>query len=280
MKKIIATALLFVAGMTSTAHASFISGTQTLTNGNTVALQGLEWMPLTYTAGLSRNYVESATGWTDRFNNSWQASDWRYATRAETAALINSLWGGVFDEWSKDNGVGALWFINTFGGLAFDTGYGTGRNDIKSNAFNWQNFDYSSFLFGAQYECDAQPDSTCLGRVAAGDNYQLSITSYNLQQAAFVQAYQANSGLLGLLGEKLGGDFSLTSDNLIEASSFGRDDMGSLLVRAVPLPPQQVPAPAVISWLGFGLCALAVARRRNIARKAQPACAGWPTGQR
>ena len=266
MKKIIATALLFVAGMTSTAHASFISGSQTLANGKTVALQGLEWMPLSYTAGFSRNYIESTNGWTDRFDNKWSASDWRYATRTETAALINSLWDGVFDTWSKDNSIGALWFLNKFGGLGFDSGYGTGRNDVKSNGFNWQNYEYTNFLFGAQNACDPQPGTACLGRVAAGENYQLSITAYNIKQAAFMQSYQANSGALGFFAEELGGDFAISSVNQFVAGRFGADDAGSLLVRTAPLPPQQVPTPGIISLLGLSLLALVSSRRRKTIR--------------
>lgn len=264
MKKIIATALLFAAGTTLNAHAAFISGNQTLTNGNTVALQGLEWMPLTHTAGLSRNYVSSATGWTDSFNNSWSASDWRYATREETETLINSLWDGVYNEWSKENAIGALWFINAFGGLAHDTGYGPSRIDNKSSAFNWQNYDYTNFLFGAPNECAAEPGSACVGRVAAGESYQLSISSYNIKQAAFMQAYQANDGALGFFSEHLGGNFGISTDNLFELGTYSNDIAGSLLVRTAPLPPQQVPVPGNLGLLGLGLLAVALARRRHI----------------
>ncbi|HFG2245911.1 TPA: hypothetical protein ACGF9S_003386 [Vibrio cholerae] len=144
MKKLFAAALLLTAGFSMSAHAGFISGPKTFDGGKSVDLQGLEWMPLTYTAGLSRNQVEAAGGFTDRFGGVWNAGVWRYATRNETETLLGSLWGGRFNGWSHDNFAGAAIFLQWYGAL------------YKDN-----NLSGSQFIFGADGECYPAMARTC-----------------------------------------------------------------------------------------------------------------------
>lgn len=126
----------------SSAHAGFISGDHILSNGKSVELQNLEWMPLTYTQGLSRWDVED--GFTDRMGNSWSASDWRYATRDETEKLIGSLWGGI-RQLDESNFAGADWFLSNFGTF----------------------YNYSArFFFGADGDCDSVRSMSCIGEVS------------------------------------------------------------------------------------------------------------------
>lgn len=110
MQNFLIPTLLLAGCLSASANATFISGNKYLSNGSKVALQNLEWMPLTYTAGLTRVDIED--GFTDRFGNTWGADEWRYATKDETETLILSLWDKEFDGWSRGNAVGAWWFLD------------------------------------------------------------------------------------------------------------------------------------------------------------------------
>ncbi len=268
MTKIITAALLFTASITINAHAGFISGSQTLSNGNAVALQGLEWMPFTYTAGFSRDYVSSTSGWTDRFNNTWSSNDWRYATRTETETLINSLWGGVFDGYSSDNAIGAEWFIRTFGGLAYDTGFGNSRQDGKYTDIGtgYKNLDSSSFFFGQISECTSQKSVGCYGYVVHATNFDRGdITGQRVKPLGSAVAYQNNSGALGFFGDSYGGNFGLTPQNMLINNNNITNSRGSMLVRTSQAPISTVPTPSPITLLALGLIGLVWARRAKTA---------------
>jgi len=86
---------IFVIALSFNAHASIISGDHTTAGGKTVNLQGLEWLSFDHTMGLSRTTIEGASGWTDNYATTYDADSWRYATRAETSALLQSLWDGT-----------------------------------------------------------------------------------------------------------------------------------------------------------------------------------------
>lgn len=137
----------FVLAMSAAnSHAGFISGTHILSNGKSVELQNLEWMPLTATQGISRLDIED--GFIDRMGSLWSASDWRYATRNETEKLLGSLWGGS-NQLDESNFAGADWFLTHFG--------------IFHN--------YSaSFFFGADGDCDFQSTMSCIGEVSISYN--------------------------------------------------------------------------------------------------------------
>ncbi len=262
MKKIIATSLLMAAGITMNAHAGYISGSHTLTNGKTVALQGLEWMPLTHTAGLSRIDIED--GFTDRFGKTWEAGAWTYATRAQTETLLSSLWDQTYSGWSNGNASGVQWFISNFGGLAYDQNYGNTRIDGKINNANYKNLDYTSFIFGAATECHVRTDLTCLTFMQFVENSTYSFKSINVKSGDLEVGYASNTGAAGLLdawyGLKGVSNFGFAQFKTNEAYK----ETGSLLVRQTTVtPPVTVNAPTSLSVLAIGLLSLLLRRRRT-----------------
>ncbi|MDO6762301.1 PEP-CTERM sorting domain-containing protein [Agarivorans sp. 1_MG-2023] len=239
-----------------TANATFISGDYTLENGKEVALQGLEWMPLTYSQSYSRLYVEADGGWTDRFGNQWQANDWRYATRNETATLLNSLWGGVYLGFSNDNFIGASWFINYFGGLGMDTSFGLNRVDLKLNNSTWDNYDVSQFLFGKDWECSDELRLSCIGEAAAADGFYRSLATKNIH-TGYKDYMQARTPL-GYFDSRSGVDAGLNSDNRVRGKSNSSSMLGSLLVRQPTI--VEVPEPSSLGLLMVSLFGLLVRR--------------------
>ena len=121
------------------ADASILSGPQSTSGGKAVDLQGLEWMSLDHTAGLSREDVE--LGFTDRYDTVWGAGEWIYASRKQTEAMLGSLWGGTYNGHSADNADGAEWFLDHFGGLAYDDGYGEDRISRAWSNDNWTEYE-------------------------------------------------------------------------------------------------------------------------------------------
>jgi hypothetical protein len=245
------------------AHAGFIAGNPLFANGKTVSLQGLEWMPLTYTAGLSRSDIED--GFTDRFNGVWSANDWRYATRAETETLFGSLWDQTYDGWSKTNHAGASWFLSTFGGLMFDSSYGNSRIDGQySNNADWLRIDGSLMFFGSNGECHANTINSCYGSIYAADNYFFSdLSEFNVKTRINEVSYLMGSGSLGWFNESYGGNHGIVTNNVAIRKNTTSPDFGSLLVRTPPNA-ATVSAPAAISLLALGLCGLALRRRRTV----------------
>lgn len=252
IKKITLALCLFAS---SVCHAAFISGNHTLSNGKSVALQGLEWMPLTYTSNMSRLDIED--GFTDHFGNLWAVGDWQYATRAQTETLINSLWGGVYDGWSNDNYIGASWFLNHFGGLAFDTGSGPGRVAGTLSAAPYTNLDRSDFFFGQDGECN--PARSCLGSISTFDNHDAVLNNFNMSTGQY-DTYTANSGAAGLIEDKFGSDVGRTGFNGVLFKFIGDTTVGSLLVRQANTT-TPVPAPSVLTLLGLALFTIAVRRK-------------------
>lgn len=264
MKTLLSAVLFCCLGVSMPAQAGFISGNHLLANGKTVALQGLEWMPLTYTAGLSRRDVED--GFTDRFNGVWSASDWRYATRAETETLLGSLWDETYDGWSKTNHVGASWFLSAFGGLMFDSNYGSSRIDGQySNNADWLRIDGTLMYFGNNGECHANANNTCYGAIYAADNYFFSdLTALNVKTNTHGVSYVMGSGSVGWFNDYYGGKHGIVTHNYAIQKSNTAADFGSLLVRTMRNnEPVAVSAPTAISLLGLGLCGLAMRRRRK-----------------
>ena len=235
MKKILAVAAILAVGVSMSAQAGLISGEHLLSNGNTVALQGLEWMPLTYTVSMSRNDIED--GFTDRFGGRWNAGEWRYASRVETATLLRSLWDHQSNGWSAANFVGLTWFKTNLALLGYDTGFGGERVDREGTGGH----DWSDFAYGDTGECGV--GRTCKGHVAVNnDTGWLNRTH-------------------GLSGSELNVS-ALTN-------SYRLSDFGSLLVRSTSSVPTPVPAPTAISLLGLGLCALTLRRRRKASESTQ-----------
>ncbi|WP_411991385.1 PEP-CTERM sorting domain-containing protein [Agarivorans sp. DSG3-1] len=225
-----------------TANATFISGDYTLENGKEVALQGLEWMPLTYSQSYSRLYVE--------------ADDWRYATRSETATLLNSLWGGVYLGFSNDNFIGASWFINYFGGLGMDTSFGLNRVDLKLNNSTWDNYDVSQFFFGKDKECSDELRLSCIGEAASADGFYRSLATKNIHTG--YKGYMQARTPLGYFDSRSGVDAGLNNDNRVRGKSNSSSMLGSLLVRQPTI--VEVPEPGSLGLLMVSLFGLLVRR--------------------
>lgn len=104
--------------------AASIVGPSSTSLGKSVNLGGLEWLELTATENLLRSQVAADAG-------GFISAGWRYATRSETEALLDSLWAGTSEEQSADNFDGARWFFDHFGigsalGAGLSPGYSSG----------------------------------------------------------------------------------------------------------------------------------------------------------
>ncbi|MER2491115.1 PEP-CTERM sorting domain-containing protein [Catenovulum sediminis] len=244
-------------GASFTANAGLISGDHTTAGGKTVALQGLEWMSLDHTAGLSRDDIED--GFTDNYGTTWAAGEWEYATREQTETLLGSLWGGVYSGWSSDNHDGASWFITNFGGLFWDTWSGTTRTDGKFNSDVWANLDRTFFIFGAGTECGATTDYSCRGDVRAGkllDGDMVATHVVTLATEISTTGVTPGAGVeVGYFDEWNGIDAGYDSWNSTFPNNLAFFHTGSLLVRAV-----NVPEPSTIAIFALGMIGLASRR--------------------
>ena len=157
MKKIISLLIVLVNSCISHSIASTVIDTQYTNDGKLVELNGLEWLSLDQTAGLSRLTVQ------DNLNNNIYGSGWRYATRTEVENLLDSLWGGTTEGWSIDNYDGAKWFGSTFNWLGSAT-------DSEGNTTS-----ESHFFFGNITDCGGLSDS-CIGSVRINE-YEINPNS-------------------------------------------------------------------------------------------------------
>jgi hypothetical protein len=219
-------AALVLATCALPSYAGLISGGHTLSTGKTVALQGLEWMPLTYTAGLSRLDIEF--GFTDRFGNTWGASDWRYATRQETATLLQSLWGGTHYGWHANNSQGALWFKTMFGMLAYDTWAGAQHTDLTYTNAIVQGSDWTYFIYGSVGECSNDEKITCIGELSYFENVNNSLVSTNVVTGIAETVYIPNSGAAAYFPNQ---DLTAHPYPLMWQNKYKFEHQGSLLVR-------------------------------------------------
>jgi|TARA_R110002060_G_scaffold77607_2_gene89285 hypothetical protein len=210
-----------------TANAGLISGNQLTFNGRSPELQGLEWLSLDYTKGLSRNEIEN--GFTDNYNNTWDSNEWRYATRHETETLISSLWGGNFNGWSEDNADGAKWFLEHFGLLS--PNHNNGQGDFPNSGL-------SIFLFGDNDECFSGTDISCIGDIQYTDSFLGEYVTWEIikdQGTITGQEYRNNTTFvptsLGRFDELYGLNANINDVNFIHPKSSSLLSQGSLLVR-------------------------------------------------
>ncbi len=260
---LIGTALTFAA-FTNVANAGLISGSHTTDGGKTVDLQGLDWLSFEHTAGLSRNDVES--GFTDTYGTSWDANYWRYATRSETEILLGSLWDQKWDGWSGSNFDGANWFLSAFSGLGYDTGYGTSRVDGKRNDSAFTNHDYTNFFFGADKECNDDTSVGCFGQVAATEQFNSTIESFDVTEMRSYNSYCNYCGdtVAGHFMDQLGLNSGRTDSNATQSKGRLGQDWGSLLVKNnLPTPNSgstSVPEPSTLAIFALGIMGLASRR--------------------
>ena len=205
-------------------NASVISGDLYTDDGKLVELQGLEWLSLEHTSGMSVEDI--ANGFTDSYGNTWQSGHWRHASRIETEILLASLWGGVYEGVSSDNGDGADFFIDNFGGLTYEERYG--QRLSNSDLTNW---DFSGFFFGEVGECLVAM-TYCYGQISAFDNAAFDINATNVLTSLNEIAYTANSGKGGIFNEYYGADFGLFNANQYLSADHSDFNIGHLLVRS------------------------------------------------
>ena len=255
-----AIAASLLSSVSSFANAGIISGLQKTDLGKNVDLQGMEWLSLEHTAGLSRFDIEN--GFTDRYGQVWAAGEWRYATRNQTELLLNSLWGQTWDGWSSDNVDGVNWFLEQFGGLAYDEGFGKERINKNSDSTDWLSYDYSWFNFGLENECSSISLSTCYGSIGVGTitdtSRYASATNIKTQDI-----YTYNSGeRVGYISDRRGADMGNDQLNSSHKKSRTGQYLGNLLVRNSPIAEVTEPSTFVI----FALSLLGILSRRKGAR--------------
>jgi len=256
---ILAALILMVSGQVG---AAIISGTYFTEDNKKVDLQGLEWLSLDHTAGLSRTYIESDEGWTDQFGNSYSANEWRYATRVETETLLNSLWDQKYSGFSLSNYDGSSWFRENFEFIFHDTGYGEDRID-GSQFYEPEKLteDAAGFYFGDLFECSVSETYSCYGLVVEYTSESgYTFNTVDVHDRVRVELTVEAGGTFGAFYESYGIDSSMYNDeyngNSRQGHTNGRQNVGSLLVRDIPKPPSPVPAPAAIWLFGTGILGL------------------------
>ncbi|REL28512.1 PEP-CTERM sorting domain-containing protein [Thalassotalea euphylliae] len=241
----------------TTANAGLISGTHEFQNGfgqtQQVDLQGLEWLSLDSTFGLARLDIENQV-WTDKAGTTWQADDWRYATRQETNTLLNSLSANLRDGWSVSNYQGADWFADNFGMI-----------DYTRDEFNFAQRAW--FNYGDTFECSANEGRTCQGLIEVAAEAHVSHvinfgSSYNFvtnRESSSLFDPNQHTGI-GFIAEKYGAEFGLQSGAFTSTTNEEHFRVANLLVRNAPV---DVPEPAPLSLLAGALVALGIMRKRK-----------------
>ncbi|MFC0047191.1 hypothetical protein [Rheinheimera tilapiae] len=264
-------ALMLVSlGLSLPTQAGFVSGTHTYTTHSgqekTVDLQGLEWMPLSYTAGFSRDDIENKSGFIDRFNNVWNKGDWRYATRIETETLLGSLWGGTYTAFSKDSYAGALWFKRFFGMLTYDISSGSDRVDLEYSTDWLTGYDYASAIYGDDKECGSEYGMSCELSVALFSNNSGSTWGTDPYTGKYTITYIANTGSAGYFSECNGLNTGYDRCQYRIKNDFHDSTIGSMLVRSIQSPPKSVSTPSVVTLLALGFIGLICSRRRIVSK--------------
>lgn len=229
--------LLSTSCLVNVANAGIISIENTNTEfsiGNYANLQGLEWLSLDVTLGLSRANVEN--GFVGNGNNTYTYSSnanrlndsWRYATTEEVESLINSLTNNLFNHDPKKVTVNqfeaANWFQQNFGFVSID-------------ASHWDYYNYSSFMYGHKE-----------GSAWGGSNYGRIMTGYVSDNAYLGNGYQGSF-------TKYKDIARINHSRGTVGVNSGYNDIGSMLVRVT-----QVPEPSTLAIFALGLIGLASRR--------------------
>jgi hypothetical protein len=218
-------------------HASLIDITNTDTeylSGKNADLQGLQWLSLDLTEGVTRTSIESGFG-------GYFSDNWRYASREETETLLGSLWGGTASGWANNNFDGANWFINTFG---------------LSTSWPNSNEVFTNFLFGETFECSAWSGYTCAGSVKTYNNSGVQKYGEDVNGSSIL-SYSAYSGAAGYLHEKAGLNVGYSNQNEVKFTYINGTGTGSLLVKSL-----SVPEPSIIALLLIGFIGIYILRHK------------------
>ena len=231
MKKFIALVALISTSLSMSANAGFISGNHTLSNGKTVGLQGLEWLPLSQTSGLSATDI--LNGFTDRSGMEWRANEFRYATLHEVNALLQSL-SFSHTGWDYKNAAGARWFLETLGHYEGEYPY---EYTHKGLPYSTLSSYFANFIYGG---CGSDT-KLCNGAV--------SWSLWNSREEGLFTSY------LGV---------SPTQYVPWTMLDLAHPEIAHLLVRETGIPPASVAAPSCLGfWLLF-LCGIALRYKRQL----------------
>lgn len=195
-------------------------------------LQGLEWLSLDETVGISRFDIENGYG-------GFFANGWRYATRNETETLLNSLIITYLGS-APENMAAATWFLDTFGRLF-----------IYNSATQPQ--EVSQFFYGEDYACNPYTDEySCWAFIELlwDDNW------------GGYYAYNIITGVVEVtteIGDDFGSIIYYGAPTLQYTLSKGHNHeyFSSLLVRS------EIPEPPVIVLVGLGFLGILFLHKRT-----------------
>ena len=228
MKRVYKAIVLLCVFFPFTSSADILSGTHFTDDGKEVDLQGLEWLSLDHTAGLSRTDVED--GFVDNFGNEWQAGEWRYATVEETRRLMTSLWDGTYLGESPGNYDGADWFRDNFGMLVYDEWENGIRTDKSYTNFNYTGWDSTFYYYGERLECHTSASQTCMGTMQIFELYRPIARALN-HHTDETEETSPGGESIGNIHEHSGLNTGRAGWRQSESTNYANIYYGSLLVR-------------------------------------------------
>ncbi len=247
LKVILGTSVLLFSSIINAAIINITNTDTSLNNGNFADLQGLEWLSLDETRGLSRIEIEANVG-------GFLDDNWRYANQLEVSLLFSSIWGGNhIDGWSDDNYDGAQWFKENFSMLGYDTFQDNNWIEGSYTDSYKTNHDYSNFIYGSETDCLIIFDCTIWGKIILMESYYKDVSSINTDNGSL---YITESGTaVGWIRDSSAHLAPSNYPHNETAKTYSNNSVGSFLVRAT-----SVPEPSIIALIFTGLFGLGFAR--------------------